>query len=137
MRTRLFFSIFAVLAIVLIACSSGKRVSSSSPERWQKLGEKRVNYRIDHDVLNVTRRDGTFKQLRFVVKSGSLNMRRCVIHFENGGMQEVDLRYTFSKGSASRIIDLNGNRRLIEKISFWYDTKNFSHNKAILVVWGK
>jgi hypothetical protein len=137
MRTKSFFSIFTVLAIVLIACSSGKRVPSSSSERWQKLGEKRVDYRIDHDILNVTRRDGIFKQLRFVVKSGSLNMHKCVIHFENGGMQEVDFRHSFSKGSSSRIIDLRGNRRLIENISFWYDTKNFSNSKAIVVVWGK
>jgi len=124
----------SVLTLVVLAFTV---MSFTNFRGWQKLGEKKVDYRMDHDVMNVTLRDGTFKQLRFAVKQGSLNMYKCVVHFENGGSQEIDLRHTFTRRSASRVVDLNGNKRFIEKISFWYDTKNFSNNKAVLHVYGK
>lgn len=137
MRTRSFFLLLTVFIVALAACSSSKKVPAHSSEKWQPIGERQVNYKIDHDVLNVTYRDGTFRQLRFGVRGGSINVYRCVIHFENGESQEIDLRSTFRKGSKSRIVDLSGNRRLIDKISFWYDTKDFSANKAVVVVWGR
>ena len=37
------------------------------------------------------------------------------LHFENG-KEEIDLRHNFSKNSATRIIDLPGNRRFIDRI---------------------
>lgn len=104
---------------------------------WQNLGTKTVNYRMDRDVLDVQKRDGVFKQLKFVVRGGSLNMHKVVVHFENGGQQEIELRHQFNRGSSSRIVDLKGNNRFIEKIVFWYDTQNNSRNKARLTVWGK
>ena len=137
MRTTLRFSLFTLLTVFFFACSSSKKVPAASSERWQKLGEKVVDYGIDHDVINVTYRDGYFSKLRFAAKGGAINMHRCVVHFENGRTQEIDLRHDFVKGSRSRVVDLSGNRRLIEKITFWYDTKNFSRNKATLSVWGR
>ena len=50
-------------------------------------------------------------------------MHRCIVHFENGSKEEVDLRHNFSKNSATRIIDLPGNRRFIDRIVFVYDSK--------------
>lgn len=100
------------------------------------LGQKNVNYRLDQDVLDVSTRE-SYQQLRLTVKGGSLNMYRAVVYFENGGRQDVDLRQHFSRGSASRIIDLSGNRRRIDRISFWYESKNFSNRRAVVTVWGK
>ena len=104
---------------------------------WRNLGTKTVNYRLDKDVLDVQLRDGTFQQLKFVVRGGALNMHKVVVHFENGGQQEIELRHNFAPRSSSRIVDLKGNNRLIEKISFWYDTVNSSNRKAKLTVLGK
>jgi len=104
---------------------------------WRNLGTKTVNYRLDKDVLDVQLRDGSFQQLKFVVRGGSLNMHKVVVHFENGGQQEIELRQKFNQGSSSRVIDLKGNNRLIEKITFWYDTQNSSHRKAKLTVFGR
>lgn len=126
------FPLFATLLIAVAAISL-----SFGYAGWRTLGTKTVNYRIDHDVLDVQLRDGRFQQLKFVVRGGALNMHRCVVHFENGGQQEIDLRHNFDRRSASRVIDLNGNKRIIERISFWYDTQNNSGNKARLTVFGK
>ncbi len=112
-------------------------LSAQKRVRWELLGSRKVDYRLDRDVIPVTWREGAFDAIRIVVKDGALNMHRCVIHFENGDKEEVALRHQFRRGSASRLIDLPGNKRLIEKIEFWYDTKNFSGEKATVLVYGR
>lgn len=123
----LFGLLFSLAAVTLSFTYNG----------WRNLGTKTVNYRLDKDVLDVQLRDGTFQQLKFVVTGGALNMHKVVVHFENGGQQEIELRYNFSRRCSSRVIDLKGNNRFIEKITFWYDTDNSSNRKARLTVLGK
>lgn len=63
-------------------------------------------------------------------------MHRCIVHFENGSKEEIDLRHNFSKNSATRIIDLPGNRRFIDRIVFVYDSKNNQTRKSKVLVFG-
>jgi hypothetical protein len=111
--------------------------SAQAQGRWEFLGKRAVDYGLDRDVIPVTWRDGAFDGLKFEVKGGALNMRKCIVHFENGGKQEIELRHNFGKGSDSRIVDLRGNNRLVEKIELWYDTKNIARNKAVILVYGR
>jgi hypothetical protein len=106
-------------------------------DNWVRLGSRKVNYTVDRDEIPVTYRGGAFESIRVVVTGGSMNMHKCVVHFENGGVQEIDLRHTFTRASSSRVIDLRGNKRFIEKIVFWYDTKNLSRGRATVTVFGK
>jgi len=132
MRNQSFFRFAALLILVAVTA-----LSFTTQPGWRKLGSRQVNYSLDHDVIDVSIRDGRFQQLQFVVTWGSLNMHKCTVFFENGGSQDIGLRHNFNRRSASRIIDLKGNQRFIEKISFWYDSKNASRSKAVLTVFGK
>ena len=120
------------LTVILFAT-----LSAFTMQEWVSLGSKKVNFKLDRDVVNVSYKDGTFTAVKFEVSDGSLNMHRCVVHFENGGKQEVELRHNFGKGSESRVVDLKGNRRFIEKIEFWYDSKNAQNKRATITVLGK
>lgn len=133
MKTKL-----TILGILLtgIALSSFSFISSAN-DPWVQLGMRKVNYGLDHDVIPVTYREGYFEAIKIVVRGGALNMHKCTVYFENGGQQEVELRHNFTKGSDSRVVDLKGNKRLIEKIELWYDTKNVADRKAVVVVWGR
>jgi hypothetical protein len=104
---------------------------------WVQLGMLKVDYSLDHDVLPVTYRQGYFEAVKIVVRGGPLHMHKCMIYFENGGQQDVELRHNFGKGTESRVIDLKGNKRFIERIEFWCDTKNISGRKALVVVSGR
>lgn len=106
-------------------------------QEWVELGSRKVNFGLDKDVIEVTYHEGTFTAIKLGVTDGALNMHRCVIHFENGTQQEVELRFNFAQGSESRVVDLNGNRRFIKKIDFWYDSKNMQSRRATLTVWGR
>jgi hypothetical protein len=121
------------LAILLICIVE----SNAQKPKWELLGTRKVSFRLDRDVMPVTWREGSFNAIRIVVRNGSLNMQKCIIHFENGGTKEIELRHNFAGKSASRIIDLPGNKRLIEKIVFWYDTKNVSRKRATILVYGR
>ncbi len=123
--------------LFVILLSGLYRPSFYAQGRWEHLGSRTVDWGIDRDVIPVTWREGAFNAIRIEVRGGALNMHKCIIHFENGSVEEIPLRHTFTRRSASRLIDLPGNKRMIEKIIFWYDTKNFARSKAVVTVWGR
>ncbi len=77
------------------------------------------------------------QSLQFKVLHSSINMRRCVVHFRDGSVQEVSLRQNIRAGGASRVINLKGNKRIIAKVVFWYDTKNNQRGRGVLSLWGR
>ncbi|MFD2562421.1 DUF2541 family protein [Aquimarina rubra] len=105
--------------------------------KWEHLGSRTVNYKIDRDVIKVTARDGVFKKLKIKVTNGSLNMHRIVVQYGNGEKQVIQVKKNFARGSATRVIDLKGNKRIIRDITFFYDTKNLSRKRAKVHVFGK
>lgn len=125
-------------AIFFISLSSFDTVDNSSEIReWVRLGTKIVDHKLDRDVLQVGVEDGRFKKLKLKVTGGSLNMRKMVVHYGNGTKDDINLRFNFNNRSSSRVIDLEGNKRIIKKIVFIYDTKNRSKRKAKLHVFGR
>ena len=105
--------------------------------KWEKLGVRAVDYKLDKDDIHVGAKEGGFTKLKVVVAGGSLNMHRMVVTYMNGETEEIQLRHNFKKGSGSRIIDLNGGKRLIKNIRFFYDTKNLAKSKAKVIVFGR
>ena len=105
--------------------------------KWVNLGQRVVTYTQDRDVIDVKIRDGYFQSLKFKVLRAPIDMDRCVVHFENGETKEVELRNNIPAGGESRRIDLPGNKRFIEKVVFWYDTKNRSNKRAVVSLWGE
>lgn len=107
------------------------------PPKWEKLGQRKVNYGIDKDEILVTAREGTFKAVKLIVRGAPLNMHKMVIHFGDGSTQNVQIKNNIPKGQATRTIDLKGQKRVIKKVVFWYDTKNRAPKRATVELWGK
>ncbi len=125
-----------LVAMMAIAGIVYSRVALAQTEEWQQLGTQVVDYNLDYDAVPITYKKGTFTTLKIKVKDGNINMHRCMVTFENGEKQEIEIKYQFTAGS-EKTVDLKGNNRIIEKVSFWYDTKNKSSQKAVVEVWGK
>jgi hypothetical protein len=126
--------VFAVL--MLFACFTANRAIAQQGT-WEKLGSRKVDHRVDHDEILVTWVDGAFDAIKIEVTGAPLNMHRCVVHFANGGEQEILTRHNFTQGSGSRVIDLKGNNRIINRISFTYDTQGLLRGKATITVFGR
>ncbi|MEZ4920244.1 MAG: DUF2541 family protein [Saprospiraceae bacterium] len=129
------FSCLSFLVFGLVSMSftnSGTLVNG-----WEHLGSRKVNYKVDRDEILVTAAEGRFTKLKFKAEGAPINMHKMKVVFRNGQSQEIALRNNIPAGGESRVIDLQGNRRIIQKVVFWYDTKNFAGKRATLHLWGK
>ncbi|SEK52217.1 Protein of unknown function [Aquimarina amphilecti] len=125
-----------VLPFLMILFLVGSSFTSAKI-KWEHLGSRTVKYKIDKDVIKITAKNGAFKKLKVKVTNGSLNMYRIIVQYGNGEKQEIQVKKNFTKGGATRVIDLKGNKRIIRDITFFYDTKNLSNKRAKVHVFGK
>lgn len=123
-------------AIALILGVYSTMAVAQNKITYDKLGTQVVDYTIDHDVIKLNSTQ-TYSGLKVVVNNGAINIHKATVHFANGDTQDVKLPDVLSKDNDGKLIDLQGNKRIIEKITFWYDTKNKSNDKAVVEVWGK
>lgn len=125
----------ALVAVVHVSfAQSGEKKPVAEKENWVLLGSHVVDYMLDRDVVSLKESTEAYTAVKFKVNSGPINLHKCTVHFANGETQDV----TFSTNvNEARKIDLLGNVRSIEKITFWYDTKNSADKKAVVEVWGR
>lgn len=105
-------------------------------QRWRFIGDKRVNFGVDRDVIVVKGNDN-YRQIKVKVTDGPLQMIDMDIYFENGDKMNVPMKNRFKQGDESRLIDLPGGSRSIRRIEFVYETIGFVKGKARVAVWGK
>lgn len=116
--------------------SIGYDIIIAQPGTWQHLGTRKVNRRLDRDIIPVTIRDGLFTKIKIEVLDGSINMRQCIIEFGDGTKQIVEIRKTINANESTRNIDITGNRRVIKQVEFIYDTKGIKLKKAKVKLYG-
>ena len=124
---KLFITLCLLVTSFATSCSPSLPVTAN---QWESLGTRTVDYKVDRDEIIVTRKDGTFRKIQVKVESGRLNIHRCTVVFGDGTKQNVSLKKDFRAGQSSRIIDLEGGSRVIKKVVFVYDTKNWKAKKA-------
>jgi hypothetical protein len=134
---RLTTTVFSFLLVAAFTLSSAFKTNHSNTGPWRYLGDKSVGFGVDRDVLHFSNWGDNVRQLKIKVTDGPLQMYSMVVHFDNGGTQNVELRNRFSQGSWSRVIDLDGGLRSLKKIEFVYETKGFLKGKSRVAVWGK
>lgn len=126
--------LMVVLAVLLTAMGA----DAQRGPRWTVLGTRTVTDRGDHDTITVTSARGTFDAVRFEVRRHAVDFHRVVIHFANGGDQNVELRDTIRAGGESRVIDIDGRDRVIRSIDFWYDANTIGRGgRATVRVLGR
>lgn len=128
--------IVGVVALFLLAAANVS-YGQNLLKDWTQLGSRVVDYTLDHDVVSLNNSKEAFTSLKITVKNGSLNMHKATVHFANGDKQDIEFPEVVTAEAGGRVIDLKGNDRVIEKVTFWYDTRQKSDQKATIEVWGK
>lgn len=128
--------IVAVALFLVATANSSFGQASDYLKGWTQLGSRIVDYTLDHDVVTLSGKE-PFTQLKIVVKNGTLNMHKATVHFANGDKQDISFPDVVTPENDGRNIDLKGNDRVIEKVTFWYDTRAKSNEKATVEVYGK
>ena len=126
-----------VMLVGTVALGSGARAAAPLPRAdWILLGQRLVSDRADHDIIPVTGVKGLFHKIKLMVGRASVDFHRVVVHFGNGGDQEITLRNTIPAGGESRSIDLDGADRVIRSVEFWYDANTIRGRKAVVQLYG-
>lgn len=110
--------------------------TTADTQQWVLIGERKVNFLIDHDVIQVAGNDN-YRQLKVKVKDGPVSIKDMDVHFDNGDKFDVALKQKLAQGSESRVIDLPGGSRNLKKIEFWYETRGLRKGRSTVQVWGK
>jgi len=128
----------ALLALTLTAAllTAGAALAGKQAG-WERLGERHVTDRIDHDEITVTSAKGDFKALRIRVKGHAVQIHDMKVHFANGRTQDVSLRTVIPAGGESRVIDLEGTDRVIRRVTFVYDAQTLGGRQATVVLFGR
>ena len=103
---------------------------------WEKLGERTVNGKVDHDTIAVGKAEGRFKAIQIKVEHSALEMFDVLVTFGDGTTFSPPTRLTFRNGDISKVIDLPGDKRVIQKVDFKYGNLPGGGN-AQVELWAK
>jgi hypothetical protein len=104
---------------------------------WVYLGDSNVDGSRDRDRIKVGRSDGKFRALQLRVQHAPIAFERVVVHYANGGDDELPVKYRIPAGGSTRPIDLRGNARVIESVEVWYTRAKWGSRKPRLLLYGR
>lgn len=124
-------SILSLLLILFIVPAS-----NAFARDWVLLGEEKVSMITDRDVIRVTRSEGKFRKIKIRVRDRGVEFYRVLVIFGNGQRHMVPIRNYIRAGGESRLIDLPGRDRVINRIILEYRSIPGSRDRARVQVWG-
>ncbi|HEV7698733.1 MAG TPA: hypothetical protein VGO43_00745 [Pyrinomonadaceae bacterium] len=110
--------------------------SVASGQDWKRLGEKDVDFHVDHDRI-IARDKGGIREVHFSVKNAPVKFSRVVINYKNGEKQEVEFLEDVQLGGDTRSITIEGNGRKIDSLDVWYETDSLGGKKAKVTAYGR
>jgi hypothetical protein len=88
--------------------------------KWSQLGCQRVGFLDTKDVIRVGRREGAFSAIKLQVSDSPLRLNRLRVVFADRDVQAFDVRSAIPPGAETRPLDLDGRRRVIDRIELDY-----------------
>lgn len=127
-----------ILALFIVASSCGPtRRSISIEEGWDLLGEQKVNFIKDKDVIEV-HSSYKFTAIRFKVEGKEVRLNGLKVYYQNGDKLEPALDDIIAADQYSREIELSQDGKFVNKIEFKYRTTgNVLKGRANVLVFGK
>jgi hypothetical protein len=127
--------LFAFIA-TFTSCFSSKRAIGIE-EGWEVLGEQKVNFVRDNDII-VVNKQTLYTAIRFMVEDRDVHIRDLKIYFNNGDKLEPALDEDIKAGQSSKFIDITREGRIIDKIEFKYRTVgSILQGRANVIVLGR
>lgn len=124
---KFFLSLFAVSFVMASSVVAADRVL---------LGERHVSDLGERDTISVGAERGRFRGLQVKATGSAVEFKRVVVHFENGEEQVFSKNRVLGRGDQSRVIDLQGGPRYIEKVVFHYEARSKGWKGADLKLFG-
>lgn len=109
------------LSLPLSASAQPPLHTGLPPGQWELLAERRVSFRAERDIIPVGPKDGLFTAIMLdVIGRHAVEIFSFVVVFGNGERREVEVREVIRPQSRTRVIDLPGGVRNIQRIELVY-----------------
>ena len=111
------------------------------PGTWQELGTVNVNFTVNHDDI-VLAGQAEYRSLKFKVQNAAVNILNMNVIYQNGKVDQFNLKYQIPAGGESRVIDMKTDNlktgvRKIRRVTIWYQTDSLAHDTpAKVTLWG-
>jgi hypothetical protein len=122
-------SILPLMALFLVAAFHTP--AQAQRARMVYLGNAHVDGTVDHDSIKVGRGDGTYRAIQLRISGGAVNFDRVIVRYGNGTMEEIQVRNRIPDGGRTRIIDLPGDRRIIQSVDIWYSKDRWTRRPTV------
>lgn len=126
-----------ILHIILITASLLLSPCVHKAQGWTELGSAKVHGAADYDEIWVTASRGDFTAIKLFVENEGIDFDRVVVHFANGGKDEMIIRNFIPAGGETRVLDLKGGDRVIRKVVFYYKSNALTRKKAKVILYGR
>ena len=110
--------------------------TAASAQDWKKLGEKDVDFHVDHDKIGAESK-GHIREIRLRVMNAPIKFKRVVINYKDGEKKELEYLDDVQVGQDSTSITIDGDGHVIKTIDFWYETDSLGGKKAKVTVYGR
>jgi hypothetical protein len=100
---------------------------------WVMLGERVVNDRAEMDTITVTGAQGRFTALKVKVMKRPVHFIDMKVYFGDDSTQDVELRTVIPAGGETRVIDLEGGKRIVTKVEFTYEAESIGRGRKAAV----
>ncbi len=128
--------VIAFLMILISSCGPTRR-SITIEEGWDLIGERKVNFVADKDIIDVYS-TSKFTAIRFKVEGKEVRINELKIHLQNGDKLEPSLDDVIAADQYSKEILLSEDGKFVNRIEFRYRTTgNVLQGRANVLVFGK
>jgi hypothetical protein len=136
MKKLIIAGIVIIVSAFAISCGVNRR-SLAIEEGWELLGEQKVNFVRDKDVIEV-RSNNKFTALQFKVEDHEIRLNELTVVFQGGDKLSPAVDAVIAPDQSSRIIDIAADGKYITRIEFKYRTTgNIFSGRANVLVFGK
>ena len=127
----------SIFLMILNASCAPARRTLSIEEGWDLLGEQKVDFIKDNDVIEV-HSSYKFTAIRFKVEKHEVRLNGLKIYYQNGDKLQPSLDDIIAADQYSKEIELTQDGKFVNKIEFKYRTTgNILKGRANMLVFGK
>jgi len=128
--------LFIPLGLVILLIGTSYNAVSAQGD-WTRIGQKDVDFHLDHDRIVASGKGGKFREIHLSVSNAPIKFSKVVIMYKNGENQTLDFLEDVQVGHETRSINIEGNGRVIKYIDVWYETDSLGGKKAKVTAYGR
>lgn len=135
MKKVLVFAMILIAVNTEISVAQKVEVITSNKLGWHQIGKTTVDFKSDRDVIMIMGYN-RFTAIKFKVSEAPIELLDLEVYYEIGDKDDVKIQSSIKANGETRIIDLNGSRKVVKVIFMYKTLQNRNDKRANVELWG-